>query len=1059
MAPETNNTQRPNEGQLALSESLARSDALRKALSLPADVSDADWKMHLNEALAPVEQPDEKNVVNPTPVRMEFLKQQCEKISSEQRETALFFKDIVEYETSGPLPDIYKGLTLKMVANLINAKRSYADVMHEEKNQTKSELPSYLAMAILMGPEDKVSDTLSVRERVPSFLQKMDIPAKRAFIQAERSLTQKLQRAGVRNPNVSAMLSKMSLQSAAMTEKMLMKAVPNSYYDLLLLSYFLHESEDKAAAAVQFGSFIAAQGMTEIALEAAMANSRFAKVRGLLKKPSVVTLVALALVVVAEKTTGAGTKIVEGAESAMGSANWTALGQAIEFAPLPVPIKLIDDLGALGYMTGLRSVDPQRDQRAFLSRQVFQDPSTANRIERMRGGANIDERGFRKDYIFSFIDWDEQVEAVAAETEKYDPTRAEIYRLSKVGGGGGPREWASREAVRMFQNTESLRGMQNELNELVGLSGSAVAFDLVPTVITKQNQKDMYIDLLTKTEQYTRILEKINQLPEDQRANAKALYENCVALARSIATDVSLYTHLGVYDESWTVYRNEEGERLLPKMVEDGIVSTLALQAKYSRLDPQYHEKKYAESLGEKFRAFKDKKNEWPDIFEHPVDFLGRLKQQAMRDKSDAAIDARNREAVDINVMIPSMMDDIARITGNNPELKHALGPVLKLIDEKKDNMSANDIQDALIHSLAEAMPDERLRKEWYPSHEAEEIWKKSEKPGLSSFEMENIVSEFAQKAGPSLSFYESQGLSYRSDYRFRYNPHSDSWDVVVQPSVVNPNNRGFAQLGTVIRPVHMTPPPRIVPFEEWAETHPQSMEKIVPELEKYRQWIDALKQKKEAVVKQEAVNKPRNDAIERAKATPGVFVDIPASTAGERQDPEMRAYLADGTHISMPYEPQGVSQYVAPTDGMQKSPYDYAGKELKFAWKGPEGAITNMTVNGSGFRNQENLDDGTKYLMFAAFCTPIEGKDWESISKVLNAFRFQNYVPNGFTSLFGATNRYYKGELANQLLPLYSASQDKGRFLRELFLEIERQGGITESSVPTIVNHMRQNP
>lgn len=1039
---ETHNPQRQGNERSESAEALSNSDKLKGALSLPPAIRDEDWKMFLGDAFRAVEEPVAANMVNPTANRIAYAQSQHADIVKEEKACAAFFKDIIAYASQEKIPALYVSVVMKRIANLINAKLLYSAMLKEEKPKPISELPSYAMMGLMMAPESVAAELAPLRESAPSFLQRMDRDSIAKFMKAERLLTQKLQRAGMKNANVAGMLAALPLESAAMMEKVLSKATPNSYYDILILAYFLRESDDKAGAALNFATFLATQGMTQVVIEAAMANSRFAALRALpIKHPMLLAVVAVMITVGLDKAIGFD-KVVKLAESKTDPSLWKAGGQAMEIVS---GSKLIDDGIEVGNMTGLLHVDPQADLKSYLSRQLFQ----------------LDGKGLRKDYLHVIADWDEQVEAAAVEEEKKgNAQRAAIYRLSKIGDSGGAVEWGNREAVYLYRNVQSLRGMQYELNELVGLTGSAVPFNLADTAIAEQKNGDTAVMQLVRTETYQRINVKIDAIPDaTKKKQARDLYGQCVMLARSIANDVSLCTHLGVYQESWTKERSEEGQTLLPSAVQKGMISILGLQARYAAIDPQYHEKKYAETLGKKLYGAMDR--ELPGIREKPMAWFEHILSQVVSTKAGDDINRRRERNAQEVPITEQMIDDIARIMKNTPEMKTALEPVLAMIEKNKNEdpptMNLHDMQLALLHALADVVPDTQMHSMSYPDETSMKLLEKAKEPQRYSSLTNAFASDFAEKGGPSLRFSVYEGLAYDLDYRFQLK--GGEWTVQIQPEATNPGNMSFrtGNFEETIRPVSIHPQPRLVPMKEWATKHPEAALRIQPYLEQHAQMVQMLREKAKTEYEGELKNKPRLDSIDHAKANPNLFVDIHATTAdGPHEDKEWRSYLPDGSYISMVPAKEVVKAIRVPKSGMQSPAYQGEDGPFAFVWHATDGGRVQLTLTGGGFLAQENLDARTKELMKTALCTPMEGWEEASINKVLDAFRYETYIPNAVASFAGYEPRYFRNEIMGALLPLYRGTSDKKGFLGALFDVARDKNGVTEEGMPLIIAHMR---
>lgn len=788
---------------------LRRSAEFKRALDFPIDVSDEQWKKDLEKALSRPPEPTAENLKNPTAVRMQYAQKERSELLAHQESTDILFDELTSEAGGGVLPEMYAAIALTRVADLLNRRRMYDSFMKEEKPESPSMLPLYLSIAASEVAEETV---ISLLPELPSAEVKGKISRLRGVISAEKRLAATLQKAGIKNADVARMLAKMPRETTQMVGKLVARATPNSVYDILLMSYYLHESDDKMAAAMQFSTFLVAQGLSEVVIESVA--SRFAILGKLPKNPYVVTAVALALVIGLDKTLGFD-KITAWAESQVDPANWDMGGQIVDTVS---GSKLFDDAGELGYMTGLRTVDPLSEMKSFLMQKLQMNRGDGAKVE----------------YAHGMLDWNEQVErmAIAAE-EEGNPVKAALYRLEKIGHG----EWADRQAVLFYGNVQRLKGMQTALNEQTGSN-----LDIIDAVTASRNDDAEFRRLLQTPLLTSDVQSKIDAIQDpEKKKDAQDNYDSYIYLARQIATDVTLYVHLGVYDPRWLQTRDALGESsIIPAAVEKGMIAHLKYRSERRKaLDPasypQLDGKKFAENLSSLYKRDRDP-DPWPDISQHPIDWFHRFR------KHNGDYNSRVIGDVEEFVELPNFLKDVAAITGKNPALAAALDPLMKIIEEKKNTVSPEEIQKAVLTALAEALPDSDIRfYNSFTSFKGSDILRSVTRGRMDSSALQKHMEDFS-KEGPSANFYSSQNMSFNIDYNMEWDESSRQWMVRVSPKMLNPSNRGFVYLGVKIVPGTLKAPERLIPFSAWAQKHPQAAKSVLPQLADHQKWMAYLK-------------------------------------------------------------------------------------------------------------------------------------------------------------------------------------------------------------------------
>lgn len=1053
----------PERRQPALSreaeEALGKASDVHGALAFPENVSKEDFAAEIKRALEPV--PSPQSCKNPTPNRVAFLEKDALKIQECEKNLQFFIVEIAkefEEKSRQPLAAIISPLLFGRIADLIVQKQYYRAMHAEEQPKTQSDLPMYLAVTATVLAEQKFAGSLPLGgsgEWTSKSLRGLDIQTQRGILRADRAIAEKLSSMGIKNaPPFAQVLLKAPPGAAKVLQKILEKATPNSVYDIILMAYFLYEADDKMEAAMHFGLTLAEFGLSDIVVQAAVAE--FPQL-ALIGKPIPLTIACLVIVFLLNKT-GMNEAITNYLKSVTDPAWWDAGGNV---ADMMVGSALIGQAGEIGYMTGLRSVDPELDQRRFLSQKIM-------KADWKRG------QPLGNNFAHTTGDWDEQVEAVAATTEQGgNPVQAKLLREEKImSSPGGETGWAKRQSIEVYQLSEQLKGFQDALNgELKGLGiieneRGAGMFDLRFVALDPQVEGDVGIrTLLQKSEQYQKIERGIEalrkpkegtdetqqqkQAREKKYADVRDLHNRCVRMAEQLAKTVSMHTHLGTYDKSWTELRKEGDDILLPKAVEEGMIYSIAYatrrrEALNPASYPAMSRAAFSKNVAETFRYNRDS-DPWPDILGDPLGWVKRYQTFARNAETEIRDVAQMTE-------LETVLADIGTIVKKDASLARAIEPIVAHVQGKKDDVPPVLMERMVMQAMAEALPEEDLKPTSRTS--AEEITR-ALGTAEKSEDLERLLQQFCA-AGPEFSCNKGFGLApekgdpifaYSVRHRLYFDRATQSWMVDVSSSISNPRNHGSIGQEYMGRKMRLTfdrkdIPGRAITLDAWSHTHPAAAKSIETSLQWHEQWIEWARQKIASAKAREASNDKEQITTERT--------DREKACDNAKQHPltwQKYPRLSEGT-VKLRSAGEVPYEYVAYIPG-EKAHYIYLQTpeiDLAPAWRSGSGTpeakaagytqLTRIGVRGEGedkirrytlganFRT-ELQKPGLEHLLHTGLTMPIADSDRLSVRKLLALYQ---------------GDALHLSTLEELVIPEYQQYKDplsKERFLRHLDTQI----------------------
>jgi hypothetical protein len=893
-------------------------------------------------ARALVRIPEPESAKNPTDTRLQFIRKDHAELTRLEQDLLSDINYYLEYSKEGnELLPLHQSVLFGKIAELVHRKNLYVGMHREEDPKPISDLPMYLAIMVMALGEQQVAGTLPLQKsRAPIPPERLKtLQQRRALYQANARLTTSLRNAGLaKPPGFFDIVKKMPKEGAKVFGEVLDKAVPNSYYDIVLMAYFLQQAEepgDKLKAAMHMGMMFVQYGLVETVIE--QAAIRMSILRFVPKHPVVMTVAVLAIMFGLDKLIPIE-GIIHWAEARTNPAYWDAAGNVVD---MMAGSALADQAGEIGYLSGLRGVDPEVDQRKFLSQKVMmRDPEKGKNATTAVGKFVDSKLNIGRNYAHQTYDWDEYVEVAARRAEREgNPVQARLFRLEKIQGGpGGESAWGKRQSIEVYQNVGLLRGQQSTLNaDLVRLGiieseRGVGAFDLVDAALVAQKEGDVGIRTLLQNQQYQKIekgIEALREPPEgmkespEQKAEREKSYvlvrdqfDRCVKAAKELSRIVSMHVHLGTYNSSWTKERMEDGSLLMPKDVEDGLISCIVVAAKRREalsVDsyPGMSRDRFAENVGRSFRYNNDR-DPWPDILRNPIDWLERFQ------KYNGEYNKRRIEEIEQTVELPTVLSDVGAMTQGNEELTSAIEPIVKHIQGKKDDVAPVAMEGAVLQALAEAMPESELVPR---SSESMENIARQLGTAENSSDLENLLQKFCV-SGPEYHGNKGFGLTfkdsgttyaYQFSHRFFFDRRKQCWMVDVSSTMSNPRNHGSVVLGVRKSFTEVKFPGRTIPFDEWAKSHPCYAQSVSRTLLWQEDWIDwstkkiaTLKESEAAKAHQqvETEKSDRDKARDLAKKQPSTWMKYPPQTKATQdlQDAnevpyEYVAYFPAGMH------------------------------------------------------------------------------------------------------------------------------------------------------------------
>ncbi len=1089
----------PEENPKDVQEVLTQSQDLLTILDigLNTETELQEWDATLARAFKPVEKPTASNTVEPTETKVQFLERDYVRITEEEnmclRVMQLALNVGKELPEGQIIDSAYSAIILERMAHLVSLKESYQSIQKNQKKE-QSKMPAYLAIFIEELAEEGVEGFMPLRkEWSTSWMRTLDKTTQNTILDSSHKVRMRLLRAGAKNVPE---LSYIGRGPAGKFMKEVIKgATPDSYFTIMLMAYYIHSSNDKMAAAMQFGSFLLLSGMS---------NAVMVTVEGILQKklgesallaripghPLAKITVAIGLAFGVDKMIGFD-NIVKWVEKRINPVGWDAAGNV---ADMMFGSALIGHTGEIARITGLMGVDPQHEQFEFLSKRLMM--------------ANY-EKGtpLGSEFAHTIKMWDEYAKEAIEDTRSgrgwkmQNKVQAALYESCLIDNGPGGRSgWANRQAVVFYNQVEALRGLETSLTEELKKEQivSSFGMDLADASATANDTEgDVIIRwLLHHSTKYQKIQNGIKSISDPERQkDLQNQFDGCVERAKTIANLRSMYIHLGVFNESWIKSRKLGKHKLLPLIVEEGIISTIVLAAKRDELLQFKGESRNAASHHghESAMALTEPNN--IDIMDTILSVEGWRK---MFSREMAEDEREAQKWIDQRNALSQMAQAAGKILSTE-EYNKAMAQLRKEILTINDRRTAYEKYMALraiqrkLSERVSAAASERSGLQEAPNIIREKLkipeWRKSfvtfdrvynsppdaevAKRLHQAFNIDKNSDRFGKESDPGshkITYYTyvntGRGSQTMSVTRF-FCPGTDrkNWYVETQSSE---RSVGF---GTDHR--FDNSQRREIPLSEWIERHKrllQTSQGAKTQLAQALDGIETLRHKEylEEIESAKREAQAKKEATKRAALETEKFVKTDWDENGALD----YCMLYKDSIISTPIPREGASwqavktgEYWIETNPVIIKQILPNGRTITFTRSdlrsmNPDSFLTDEEKKTLAKSHQQKLISERISMVYHALATPLENDDRATIVRLVGMVPAKAYRPGSFASNF--YNPYNcRLELIKDLLPLYRAANPKRRwsFLNELRVHLQSNKTVTKSSVKKIVKWYKEHP
>lgn len=1037
---------------------VGNAEATAETLKLPAEAKKG-WGDLLKDIFVSVRRPEEAK--DGSGKRGAFFQMEYAALVKAQQTCLQDLQDVVAIRNARePLDEVSRKIVLEDIAGFLKRREGY-DFALENTPKAPSRIPAYLAVFAEELVEEGAESLTGFGEQWSlKWMRDLDRATQREILRAGLRVQSRLAAAGVKQvPGLRRVLGSEFMKD-------IFKGLrPDSYVTVVLFAYYLHMSDDKTAAALQFASFMVMSGLSNALL--GLAERQIAKRLGaghiLARVPGhpVIKIAAAILLIYGESELGIVDKGIKTLEGWVEPVKWDATGTIVETFSGSA---LFGQLNEIGYMTGMLDVHPELDQMSYLSQRILI--------------MDYDEGNFWKNLTHGTRDWDELVDQAMKRDQ--NPLRKELWKLQSIDKGPGGRSgWIARQALDFYTRVDTLRHLEQALGEHLksdGVLQNANSFCLSGLVVEGGSlEGDSPVRVVLREPPYDKVTAHVEGVrkknPNDERV---MLYDQCVSMAREIANRRCVYVYLKVYSSDWARPRtvktdDDQTLKLVPDIVERGIVSQLALKSQRKEkllYAGQMARKDYGKYLGNLVLV--------KDELETPVNDIQKLASLGMVEKVNSPVPLVYIEAT------RNAAESAASCLPPDHDINVLFSDLRYYVESRKPISFSQIVRlrdhftDAVRRQHEERTPYVPASREFRASlglPESTQVFSSEEilDPVVSSKEKRE---EFRRQAGADpthLLLRHAFAEQVAGDARGR------SSDVALVQFVIAEATYGLAIMALTsfnctgpdpdrwtvrIRRHHCarrSGPPRayenyadrghedLISFRQWLCEHPRPAQQLHTTFEEIR-----MRRQSEYKAEQE----PRARDLRKAWESTDTFVRI--STLGE-----YRRRYGDSWVIlqKLPTKRSFDHQKYRP------HPHDdetYDVRELS-----EEGEQPYWVRHISFYSDADKgLTREVKNAMRDVVTTPIEGKDEESLAGVMNLasadVRMKHYyIPSNFRAAFGTECKYYYTELFDALLPLYREAKDKKYFLDRLFLGLywRMSQGIDEGTASTLAawfkNHM----
>jgi len=541
-------------------------ERFKAEFGFPPDMTDEEIQQFLADIIAPLPRPqDAKKQENKTDATVQTAYEEIERARLEMsRKLPLFL-----------LHGFTDSLKDKVVGYIM--KREVYEQKVLERPSVVSSWALYMGIAVNELGEEVLESAIGWPDKLFGLdakdLRLFSPAARLKIINGWKDVSLKLAAKGIPVESLGSVLrtlNKSPIGPAFWSELMTIESPAT----VLLWAYYMHTSDDKLKACVQFGSFIALSGLSNKAVGSMLTRMGIGlKTPGV---PYVKIVVALILAFVASEkindlSTWADTKLWP--DSPLKQEVMTALGFIGADAAFGQGYETVEAMG-------LVTLNPEQDMDSFFKRQsVLPDY----------------EKGVLDQSYYQTVDaWNGRVDAAIA-AEK-NPIRKKLWEEEKI---TDPLFWGERMSVRLYAQVSRLKAIEDDKAFWYGLAQKGLIqskADLNALDLATSDTGDLRNDRVLGNALGSGPLSHIRTYMEGGAFGSRTiagdsdllpLWEEYKSLAQQVAKSVSIYRHLGIYppETGRTQWLGDiRGEKMpVTPQVERGLVEEIAYRNRRQR--------------------------------------------------------------------------------------------------------------------------------------------------------------------------------------------------------------------------------------------------------------------------------------------------------------------------------------------------------------------------------------------------------------------------------------------------------------------------------------------
>ena len=362
-------------------KAVENSATLHRALDMPSDVT-KQWTQFIEDIGKPlplpgkaIDVPSGNDPKHKHFGRLQFLRSSYQDLVQKKRacfEALGFMSELLDGDKEQKFDELERAILLEVLTEYWQGKREYERIWNREEKPAPM-LP-YVSLIVEEFAEEGLEVFMPLKKQWTSkHMRAIDIQARRKIFHSSLVVRKRLMQQGAKRfPGLMKLM--MRNEKAAGIFGKIFKEVgkgmrPDSYFTVVLFAYYVHSAKDKTAAAMQFASFLALSGISnaglasiEMAATRALVGTRFALLAKIPGHPGIKIGAAIALAVGVDKLIGFE-NITNKIKRNTDPNTWDGIGMTAELFSGGI---VYDQVGEIGYQTGLKTVDPEADQIKYL---------------------------------------------------------------------------------------------------------------------------------------------------------------------------------------------------------------------------------------------------------------------------------------------------------------------------------------------------------------------------------------------------------------------------------------------------------------------------------------------------------------------------------------------------------------------------------------------------------------------------------------------------------------------------------------------------------------------